>query len=83
MVMITSLCLNPYCSGRWSRTLLRTMVLTLILQSLNPCCSGRWSRTILSMMLTGLRVGVLILVVVEKGLVLCAKSCYDLRNDMS
>ena len=37
-------CLNPYCSGRWSRT--RTHQLGIELTPcLNPYCSGRWSRT--------------------------------------
>ena len=36
--------LNPYCSGRWSRTGLRVGS-TKIHQCLNPYCSGRWSRT--------------------------------------
>ena len=37
-------CLNPYCSGRWSRTC-SLMILLPLMQSLNPYCSGRWSRT--------------------------------------
>ena len=38
------LCLNPCCSGQWSRTgiLWRYLIQHL---SLNPCCSGQWSRT--------------------------------------
>ena len=39
--------LNPYCSGRWSRTY-DNSVKELHYVSLNPCCSGRWSRTTLS-----------------------------------
>ena len=33
--------LNPYCSGRWSRTLLAKLVELLGLLRLNPYCSGR------------------------------------------
>ena len=36
--------LNPYCSGRWSRTVL-AMLAPGSADSLNPYCSGRWSRT--------------------------------------
>ena len=37
-------CLNPCCSGRWSRTSgLDTREISQ--EGLNPCCSGRWSRT--------------------------------------
>ena len=36
--------LNPYCSGRWSRTGTRPALIHAII-SLNPYCSGRWSRT--------------------------------------
>ena len=39
-----SQCLNPYCSGLWSRTIVLVFILKL-LHSLNPCCSGLWSRT--------------------------------------
>ena len=38
-------CLNPYCSGRWSRTSLMNIV-KKIQERLNPYCSGRWSRTL-------------------------------------
>ena len=38
-------CLNPYCSGRWSRTVM-TLGDNVQLNGLNPYCSGRWSRTI-------------------------------------
>ena len=37
-------CLNPYCSGRWSRTVM-TLGDNVQLNGLNPYCSGRWSRT--------------------------------------
>ena len=41
---VMSQCLNPYCSGLWSRTIVLVFILKL-LHSLNPCCSGLWSRT--------------------------------------
>ena len=40
--------LNPYCSGRWPRTL-EDLLDVHINGSLNPYCSGRWSRTELFM----------------------------------
>ena len=60
--------LNPYCSGRWSRTYSGICSLT-ILQRLNPYCSGRWSRTKQLTELNNIRKNVLILIVVEDGLV--------------
>ena len=39
-------CLNPCCSGRWSRTAVKTNNVVKDLVGLNPCCSGRWSRTV-------------------------------------
>ncbi|WP_431997018.1 hypothetical protein [Segatella sinensis] len=36
--------LNPYCSGRWSRTG-DTFINEISGEGLNPYCSGRWSRT--------------------------------------
>ena len=36
--------LNPYCSGRWSRTQC-SFCTSVLLDCLNPYCSGRWSRT--------------------------------------
>lgn len=36
--------LNPYCSGRWSRTAAAKSDKGLQF-SLNPYCSGQWSRT--------------------------------------
>ena len=36
--------LNPYCSGRWSRTSYTSFGIGDVI-SLNPYCSGRWSRT--------------------------------------
>ena len=38
--------LNPYCSGRWSRTMFGQDVFTPQTRCLNPYCSGRWSRTL-------------------------------------
>ena len=43
-VLSVMLSLNPYCSGRWSRTG-EKVTLTDEVGSLNPYCSGRWSRT--------------------------------------
>ena len=43
--------LNPYCSGRWSRTNLYLALLRSKL-CLNPYCSGRWSRTTSTMLQT-------------------------------
>ena len=37
--------LNPYCSGRWSRTHLKIRIMKDFKMRLNPYCSGRWSRT--------------------------------------
>ena len=37
--------LNPYCSGRWSRTMSQISVGRNDDVRLNPYCSGRWSRT--------------------------------------
>ena len=37
--------LNPYCSGRWSRTAASKAVVAVMANGLNPYCSGRWSRT--------------------------------------
>ena len=61
-------CLNPYCSGRWSRTQ-RKRLKRMNSTSLNPYCSGRWSRTLV-LLLVRLIPAVLILIVVEDGLVL-------------
>ena len=36
--------LNPYCSGRWSRTMHEQGNNSNAI-GLNPYCSGRWSRT--------------------------------------
>ena len=38
------MCLNPYCSGRWSRTAVFIKNPSWSV-GLNPYCSGRWSRT--------------------------------------
>ena len=38
-------CLNPYCSGRWSRTTNAKFDGFVRHVGLNPYCSGRWSRT--------------------------------------
>ena len=37
--------LNPYCSGRWSRTSEFDFIDAQNAFGLNPYCSGRWSRT--------------------------------------
>ena len=51
-------CLNPYCSGRWSRTLDAWGERRLTRQEgLNPYCSGRWSRTVHASSSVGLRSG--------------------------
>ena len=67
--------LNPYCSGRWSRTLINYCLCKQVL-SLNPYCSGRWSRTRLQMAID-LILKVLILIVVDDGLVLIDVILYD------
>ena len=41
-------CLNPCCSGRWSRRE-RLNHCRALLRCLNPCCSGRWSRRMFCM----------------------------------
>ena len=61
-------CLNPCCSGRWSRTLVELNKARKTL-GLNPCCCGRWSRTGLEKMIKADCGDVLILVVVDNGLV--------------
>ena len=38
-------CLNPCCSGLWSRTSISSMLRMRLLTGLNPYCSGQWSRT--------------------------------------
>ena len=38
-------CLNPYCSGQWSRTSRVILWKTSMERCLNPYCSGQWSRT--------------------------------------
>ena len=42
--VIVERCLNPYCSGQWSRTI-KTMSQITVGKGLNPYCSGQWSRT--------------------------------------
>ena len=37
--------LNPYCSGQWSRTMVKRYWNWTSLKCLNPYCSGQWSRT--------------------------------------
>ena len=64
-----SQCLNPYCSGLWSRTSLWQVIME-ISTCLNPCCNGRWSRTRLMVLASILAGHVLILIVMEDGLVL-------------
>ena len=61
--------LNPYCSGRWSRTFLKGDF-HLDFPGLNPYCSGRWSRTRLNVAVCTDEPRVLILIVVDDGLVL-------------
>ena len=62
----TDECLNPCCSGQWSRTVSFPDSVEL---SLNPCCSGQWSRTHLANVVNNIANYVLILVVVDNGLV--------------
>ena len=62
------MCLNPYCSGQWSRTIRHTAMSARQI-GLNPCCSGQWSRTTPPQIKT-FADGVLILVVVDNGHVL-------------
>ena len=46
IVLITkSKCLNPCCSGQWSRTGENMRLRSSMSIGLNPCCSGQWSRT--------------------------------------
>ena len=62
--------LNPYCSGRWSRTWNTLSLQCFSGSCLNPYCSGRWSRT-LSFGISAVASGVvLILIVLDNGLVL-------------
>ena len=61
-------CLNPCCSGRWSRTII-AFAIVFDACSLNPCCSGRWSRTYYPCQYDDGATCVLILVVVDDGLV--------------
>ena len=44
LVSLLKVCLNPYCSGRWSRTG-QYIIMDTSKTRLNPYCSGRWSRT--------------------------------------
>ena len=62
-----SQCLNPYCSGLWSRTSLWQVIME-ISTCLNPCCNGRWSSTFILVHFHFLLLFVLILVVGEDGL---------------
>ena len=45
MFIMELLSLNPYCSGRWSRTATGLKFKFTDDTCLNPYCSGRWSRT--------------------------------------
>ena len=65
---MTLTCLNPYCSGRWSRT--SVTIERYEDGGLNPYCSGRWSRTQVCCLEKRMELVVLILIVVEDGLVL-------------
>ena len=40
------MCLNPYCSGRWSRTGSKCRHAKKAAMGLNPYCSGQWSSTL-------------------------------------
>ena len=60
--------LNPYCSGRWSRTT-EYQFKPFEKVRLNPYCSGRWSRTLGVWQFFTIKWIVLILIVVEDGLV--------------
>ena len=61
-------CLNPYCSGQWSRTQV-SMGAAAIQAGLNPYCSGQWSRTDIATFNSKGEFVVLILIVVDNGLV--------------
>ena len=61
--------LNPYCSGRWSRTTISYIRCVVSRRCLNPYCSGRWSRTGRVPNGEAPILVVLILIVVEDGLV--------------
>ena len=60
--------LNPYCSGRWSRTA-ECVSRQRSREGLNPYYSGRWSRTDFLDRAMLLLTAVLILIIVEDGLV--------------
>ena len=45
LLTLVTMCLNPYCSGQWSRTLVLSHLKVIVNISLNPYCSGQWSRT--------------------------------------
>ena len=67
--MLTLICLNPCCSGQWSRTFSHFQENGIVSSSLNPCCSGQWSRTLQGVKPEVHKFVVLILVVVDNGLV--------------
>ena len=75
-------CLNPYCSGRWSRTLVCKRYMTTCQRSLNPYCSGRWSRTDYKFTKLSYLCKVLILIVVEDGLVPYTHCCKDVSSSV-
>mgnify|MGYP003457715320 CR=1 FL=1 len=53
----------PYCSGRWSRTLVGVGFTKDDNGSLNPYCSGQWSRTNLRLdLMMIMRLGILLIV---------------------
>ena len=62
-------CLNPYCSGQWSRTSRVILWKTSMERCLNPYCSGQWSRTLVPFFNGKEHLEVLILIVVDNGLV--------------
>ena len=74
--------LNPYCSGRWSRTSTTANNSNFVETGLNPYCSGRWSHTWLRSFCSFYPTIVLILIVVDDGLVL-SEECRRKKLDKS
>ena len=68
-------CLNPYCSGQWSRTVEFTDDYDDEIKCLNPYCSGQWSRTARTVVMNTTDELVLILIVVDNGLVQLQQCC--------
>ena len=46
LLTLVTMCLNPCCNGRWSRTSSWIAIREPYPPSLNPYCSGQWSRTL-------------------------------------